>query len=182
MVVEMGVFMIGRIIKGLLAMAVVAMAFCFFYPYWTDDPAWKYNTTVKPVEKDIIGTWRVMDRSWPLLSQYTTALPEGAILVLGDQKRYRAYNIPLEKVSPGSPKGRELFVASVDGQWEINQSGKAWIVGLSDPNQTDHEIEIRGSSPPYHFSYHIGGPDSGVVIYLERIGTANLVKLGCDKQ
>lgn len=174
--------MLGRMIKTLLAVAAVGICFLVLYPYWAHDPAWKYNTTTRPEEKELVGTWRVMERSWPRLGRFTTVLPEEAILVLGDQKRYRAYNIPLEKVSPGSPKGRELFMARVDGLSELSQSGKVWVVGLNDPSHSGHEIEIRGSAPPYHLSYPIGGPDSDVVIYFERIGTANLVRLGCDKQ
>lgn len=174
--------MIVRIIKVALAVFVAAGIAMLVYPYYTDDPAWKYNTTTELAGKDIVGTWRVMERSWPNSRRYFEKLPEEALLVLESQKHFRAFNLPLEKASLGRHKGREAFLATGDGIWEIRKNSKAYVINLSFVAGEKHEIEILGNAPPYHLSYPIGGPDSDVVIYLERIGTANLVRLGCDKQ
>lgn len=134
----------------------------------SDDPRWKTVTRAKPRAQDLLGTWKATKKSARCLKEYLGYEPEKCIIEICSDGRFRATNFPMGMLNASLPRSTEVTLLNGDGRWQLDLNYSAWVISIITGAGYKDSISLRGESPPYFLSYHVGGPDSSDIIYYER--------------
>ena len=133
-----------------------------------------YSTTSKPAMADLVGRWRIRPSSAADLKRLYPPLdaPAASIELAADGTIAFA-GVPSILVDEMDPTQRRLVDRK--GTWTLEQSGGAWHVATSIPNDRGGfrgAVSVWNEKRPYWLSLNCDDPDLWNFIFFDRDGDA----------
>jgi len=147
------------------------------------DPSAADFTTRQPLEKDVVGVYRV-DSDFRQRAAHLKefAGPSGLLKIDQDAEIIVAadHSLKLAKVpSDNWTASKPIYGCSYSGSgtWKLAKSGHFWLVqsnireGLADDCPNAPELNLFGGRPPYKLHITLGDPDTGDAVQFDRISS-----------